>query len=139
MDLSDKWTLEETSVFPLRFITWLRNTFDLFSLILFFIMDPSRDQPDYSDSSSSTGCISELISSGLDQTESVSLPPLPFSLQAQLESPDKNHNQNQAMSMKELDSKLNNLRRENFDLKLRLFYERQNKGPSRPGLIIFYF
>lgn len=100
------------------------------------MMDPNLDQPEYSDSSSSTGCGTGIISSGLDQTESVSLPPLPYSLQAQLDTPEKFTNQNQAGSMKELDSKLNNLRRENFDLKLRLFYERQNKGASRPGMFI---
>ncbi|XP_015784464.1 uncharacterized protein LOC107362005 isoform X1 [Tetranychus urticae] len=66
------------------------------------------------------------------QTESPSLPSLPLSLQEQLACPAiTNTQRNQAMSMKEIDSKLNNLRRENFDLKLRLFYEKQNKGVRR--------
>ena len=40
----------------------------------------------------------------------------------------------QAMTIKEIDCKLNALRRENFDLKLRLYLERKNKGIIKPGI-----
>jgi microtubule associated len=63
--------------------------------------------------------------------ESVML--LPMSLQKMIEVPNKHFKRNQAMTMKELDCKLNALRRENFDLKLRLYLEKQNKGPLKPG------
>ncbi|XP_074598603.1 uncharacterized protein LOC141853230 [Brevipalpus obovatus] len=113
-------------------------------------MNPRFDKAEYHDWSSSTEVptelddqaspsLSELNNNNNDNnvstpTESTSLPSLPSFLQAQLDSPDKAFRENQAMSMKEIDAKLHALRRENFDLKLRLFYERQRTKRSETEL-----
>ncbi|XP_053207830.1 uncharacterized protein LOC128391897 [Panonychus citri] len=68
-------------------------------------------------------------------SQSISLPSLTVSLQEQLVNPEivSSSTKNQVMSMKEIDEKLNALRRENFDLKLRLYCSSQNKGFPRFG------
>lgn len=77
-------------------------------------------------------------SSESEETPSLSLPSVPLSLQAALPHAQSVNSLARctsvsSMTMKEFDNKLNELRKENFNLKLRLYFmEKERNGISQP-------